>query len=186
MLTQAPEFESVETILFNDLVEEDRETLFGDRPWLVVIHHALDTYEDATNTQLEIACKLNIDRNPYIYPEPFMHGTYWHNDGKRHHPIANFHTTFGPAGGFLYLAPALENLDLPPRVTTSEEHVMDGVVGLLNLGKIRQPVVKVPINSNTTTIWREIAPSDNVTDAAHAVFAEPGRRSAVSEYELAQ
>jgi len=184
-LDSAIQLESVEPKPVEGLDGTDREALFSDRPWLVVVHNALVTAKDAHELQEDLAQRLGVvDDSPYLYPQPWSKGMYWHNDGKDSRPLVNIHSTFGRVGGVMYMATAPMALDLSPKYSESEEHILSAIPELLKASKIRQPISRVPFDSTISFLWREVDPKSGITDTAHAVYAEPGRRSVVSEHTL--
>ena len=166
------------------MTEQHRHVLFSDRPWLVVIHQALETLDEAYEAQDALAEKLTLGEKIDRYATPFKAGLYWHSDGRYVTPIANMHTTFGNGSGVALLAPALVELDQAPTETQSEQHALEFIGPMQKKNILGTPVARIPIKSGVTIVWREVPPTPTFTDTAHAVYAKPGRTSAVTEYLL--
>lgn len=176
--------ETAPTFAIADINKEHRNLLFTDRPWIVVIHDALESQLDAFSAQEEIAEKLELGRLLDRYEQAFVHGSFWHNDGTILTPLANMHTTYGYGSGTVYLASTATDLDQSPRVSQGEAEIVEFAEAISRSGKQRQPVIRVPIKPGVSVIWREVAPTEHLADTAHAVTAESGRTSVVSEYYL--
>jgi len=163
-----------------------KEVLFSDRPWLVVVHEALDTKAQCFAMNERIAKELEIGNKVWDYNVPFTNGTHWHSDGKKPEALANIFSSYGPSRGAVFLARILADLDIRPRPVGSEEEILTEAIKLGD--KLIKPLMRVPYGSTVTAVWREVMPLDisgeEFYDVGHAVHAEPGRTSAVSEYDL--
>jgi len=177
------EFLTLEPRPIVDLGEIDRSQLVDSaNPWLVISHNAPKTMEEANEIQDEISNKLVLGELVEHLDKPFTTGSAWHDDGFYHTPLINQFTTYSVGTGVLYLAHGLaEQFGKPIRPSHTEREVVDAIADLQTDGKIGRFVVRIPFKAGISAFWREIKPSPNIPDVAHATFAGPGRTTAVTE-----